>query len=540
MKKQAGFGLVEVVIAFILVAVTAGSLLQLHKVYLEYSRDGRYREVALRLAESKLDELRGFGRIADYQAIASSSAPESVRVDDTDYAIEWGVSDYGWDGGAWVTPLPSGVASGKKAIDITVGWSQPDGGGSLRLESVLSPHLSIGSGPFGTGGDNLGSGKGGPRISHTPGKFPDVVAINLGDDLIQETSKAVITVAKDPASIRVSEKTVIYDSSNNKRQEQEVETVSCTCKLESLGDAELPAQRSLLGQLSYWRRGGGENKKRGAPIDNQQDPFCGLCCKNHFDGSRHEFSHWHDAIKWKNGEKIDGPHAHYDTPSGMAVENVSSPYLESCRLVRIDGFFKVASDWNLVVFNVLPEHFLSEKEEKYQEYVRRVALEYMRAQIKDGDAYDVNGYTLPAEFESFYSFLGIEKSITVQPSSTTRLVARGIYVDIISPGYRQSLLLRMEDGENTSIATLLEKGFIRYLPFEEKELTDKVSWSSDEKDIAGVESGSELKAGTQGETTLRASMLRSNSGLTSNSPISPFERENPVITTLDVHVSEAP
>lgn len=540
MKRQAGFGLVEVLIAFILVAVTAGSLLQLHKLYLEYSRDGRYREVALRLAESKLDELRGFSSIADYQDMASGGSPEAVMVDGLNYAVEWTVTDYGWNGSAWMTPTPAGIVSGKKEIEVAVGWSQLDGDKVLLVESVLSPNLSIGSGPFGTGGDNLGSGKGGPRISHSPGKFPDAVAINLGDDLIQETSKPVITVAKDPTSIRVSEKTVIYDSSNNKRQEQEVETVSCTCKLDSLGDAELPAQRSLLGQFSYWRRGGGENKKRGTPIDNQQDPFCGLCCKNHFDGAKHEFSHWHDAIKWKNGEKIDGLHAHYDTPSGMAVENVSSPYLESCRLVRIDGFFKVASDWNLVVFNVLPEHFLSEKEEKYQEYVRRVALEYMRAQIKDGDAYDVNGYTLPAEFESFYSFLGIEKAITVQPSSSTSLVARGIYVDIISPGYRQSLLLRMEDGENTSIDKLLEKGFIRYLPFEEKELTDKVNWSSDENDIAGVESGSELKAGTEGETTLRASMLRSNSGLTTNSPISPFEQENPVITTLDVHVSEAP
>ena len=60
MKRQQGFGLIEVMIAFIVVAITAGSLLQLNKSYLEYSRDGRNREVALRLAESKLDELRYF------------------------------------------------------------------------------------------------------------------------------------------------------------------------------------------------------------------------------------------------------------------------------------------------------------------------------------------------------------------------------------------------------------------------------------------------------------------------------------------------
>jgi Tfp pilus assembly protein PilV len=141
MRRQNGFGLLEVMIAFILVAVTAGTLLQLNKVYLEYSRDGRYREVALRLAESKLDELRGFDSIADYQAIVGSSSPESVQVDDTDYAIEWEVTDYGWDGSAWVTPPPSGVASGKKEIEIAVGWSQSDGDEVLagRIGAVPQP-----------------------------------------------------------------------------------------------------------------------------------------------------------------------------------------------------------------------------------------------------------------------------------------------------------------------------------------------------------------------------------------------------------------
>ena len=537
MKRQQGFGLIEVMIAFIVVAITAGSLLQLNKSYLEYSRDGRNREVALRLAESKLDELRYFRNLQGYQNITGGT--QSTALNGVTYALGWTVNDVGWDvaNTQWVTPLPTGVVSGKKEIAVTIDWNDTGSPQSFTLTSVISPNQSISGGPFGSSGEHARLGLGGPDVLHTPGSFPDVIPIELGDGLIQETSKSVITVANDASSIRVSEKTVTYDEAKIKQQQQELETVSCTCKLISNDDADLPAKRVPLGQFSFWQRGGSESKKRGEPLDNKQDPLCDLCCKNHFDGSKIDFSHWYDAIKWRNAEKINGQHAHYNGPSGGAVENVASRYLEACRFIRVDGFMKVANDWNLVVVNVFPENFLSDNKEKYQEYVKNVVIRYIQYQVKDGDGFNVNSYAMPG---SFYNYPGVDKEVKVNSATSTSLVARGVYVDIISPSYRESLLSRMVDGENTSIDKLLESGFIKLLPFDERKLNAQVKWSIGHNEAAAsIETGGVLRADAEGKATITAEILRSNSGLTTNKPISPFEQDNPVTATLDVHISSS-
>ncbi|WP_375057060.1 prepilin-type N-terminal cleavage/methylation domain-containing protein [Zobellella sp. DQSA1] len=555
MKKQAGFGLVEVVIAFILVAVTAGSLLQLHKVYLEYSRDGRYREVALRLAESKLDELRGFGRIADYQAIASSSAPESVRVDDTDYAIEWGVIDYVWDGGAWVTPLPSGVASGKKAIDITVGWSQPDGGGSLRLESVLSPHLSIGSGPFGTGSDKMGLGMGGPDVRHAPGTFPAVIPVDLGGGLKQETSQPLPKMARPGSSesTRVSFSTLVYDGANITQQEQELVSVSCACTITSSDNASLPAQRSVSGGIAYWLQGGSASKIRGTPA-NHQDPLCGRCCAHHFDGSAHEFGNWYDLMKWQAGH---GPHGHSSGVPGnwIPVTAVGDPYWEACRLVRINGFYEMANDWNLVALNTFDANLLLEPEVQaaYRDYVKMVVQEYIRSQLKDGSRLNTASYYAPPAFSSYLLTGNVSPGTTdigIIPGPR-QLMARGIYVDMVSPDYRDILLNGVMEGN----ADASPENLLRYAPFYEVDLTLLADWRSTDSTVASVTSepvqtavdssqnnygvySRGLLDGKQlgGPVTITATIRRSNSGITAFRPLSAFEESDILSSSLEVEV----
>ncbi|MCT7654980.1 type II secretion system GspH family protein [Oceanimonas sp. NS1] len=120
MKRQHGFGLIEVMLAFIIVAATAGTLLQLNKSYLEYSRDGRSREVAMRLAESKLDELRRFQTRSGFDAIANGS--DSISLNDIAYGRSWAVTTYSWNSVSldWVTPSSSVQDTGKKQVAVTV------------------------------------------------------------------------------------------------------------------------------------------------------------------------------------------------------------------------------------------------------------------------------------------------------------------------------------------------------------------------------------------------------------------------------------
>lgn len=164
MKREYGFGLIEVMIAFVLVAVTAGSLLQLSKHYLEYSRDGRSREVALRLLESKLDQLRHQQAVSGYQAVSSGN--EALTVATISFDLEWAVYPRDWDSSQhrWLSTAANGSKGDKKDIAVTVAWQTDRGQAqSMTLNSAIAPILPIYAGPFGERDPDLEAGTGGPQ-----------------------------------------------------------------------------------------------------------------------------------------------------------------------------------------------------------------------------------------------------------------------------------------------------------------------------------------------------------------------------------------
>ena len=78
-KHISGFSLIEVIIAFLVIAMGSASLVQLHRGYLRQESNSTQREEAMHLAESKLDDLRNFevlrttsGKIA-YQDIGNNT-----------------------------------------------------------------------------------------------------------------------------------------------------------------------------------------------------------------------------------------------------------------------------------------------------------------------------------------------------------------------------------------------------------------------------------------------------------------------------------
>lgn len=558
MKRQQGFGLIEVMIAFIVVAVTAGSLLQLNKSYLEYSRDGRNREVALRLAESKLDELRYFKDKQGYQNIASGS--ESTALDGVTYELDWTVDDYGWDGSAWVSPLPSGVTSGKKEVTVTVDWDDPadlnDTGmkQSFTLASVISPNQSISGGPFGTGAPNNGLGLGGPNVAHTPGTVPNVIPIILGDGITQETSRPLPKLAQQGGSdsLRVAFNTNAYDSSSKKSQVQDMATVSCNCKLSSSEEdgLDLPSKRSAVSGLSYWVKGETASKKTGVPQQNQ-DPLCATCCASHFDGPENKFSHWYDAIKRNNVP----PHGHYTAGDTLATIEGNS-YLEACRLVRINGFYEMANDWNLVALNIFDAGIFADSGvlSAYQSYVKEIVTDYIRGQIKSEGNYNNQTYSTPLSFSAYLANSGLAISTTnmvdVAPGPD-QLMARGVYVDIISPEYRQYLKDEVMGGD----ADASPDNLLKFVPFYDVNLTLLANWkSSNSANISvtddpvqtmvdssqqyyGTYSRGLINAHKEGTSaTISATIRRSNSGITSFNPLSTFETTDVKSSSLDVSV----
>ncbi len=64
MKKQQGFGLLEILITLVLLGVGVAGLVALARGMLSVSQEGGRYEIAMRLAESKFDEFRNFNAVS--------------------------------------------------------------------------------------------------------------------------------------------------------------------------------------------------------------------------------------------------------------------------------------------------------------------------------------------------------------------------------------------------------------------------------------------------------------------------------------------
>ncbi|WMC10028.1 prepilin-type N-terminal cleavage/methylation domain-containing protein [Oceanimonas pelagia] len=534
MKRQYGFGLIEVMLAFVIVAATAGTLLQLNKTYLEYSRDGRSREVAIRLAESKLDELRRFQTRSGFDAIVGGS--DSISLDSIDYARSWTVTAYAWNSAssAWKTTSSSDNNTGKKQVVVTVNWTDAGSSRSFSLESLLSPNLPASGGPFGSSGNKIGLGLGGPKVSHVPGSIPDIISIELdpATGVRQETTKPApdIQTGKYAGDVVVSFENVIFDPSSNSLINGDSRTLHCSC--ESKNGTQLtarPAAPVVLTQSIYWRAGNPVSKLWGDSKNN--NPDCQTCCVNHYDVPS-------SNLLEDNYNQFNKGHVHS-----------SGNYYESCRMLRIDGYYRVMPDWNLVALNVFPPGYLSNAGNValYQEYIKYVVKDYVE-EMKAGT------HTATYQPDSFRAWLGSNKTAVetaafdskkqLYASYSYQFAARAIYVDLLP----QTLLDKVDFSEDN---------WLSRVSFNEVNVTLLASWSVTGADYLVVRNdpiktiidlendyfGTYLRGYVKAlKTTLTpapevvASLTRYNTGLTGKPAISSFDGSNAYSAGLGVTV----
>ena len=194
MKKHKGFGLLEILITLVLLGVGVAGLVSLARGMLSTAREGGRYEIAMRLAESKLDEFRNFNEIRTatppltaYKDISTGSNNQSLSYDN--YGVSWTVSDQYLDGGAWTTTKPAAYLYDypqRKLIVVTVTWN--DNGGDSRFLQLAGAISPTGSFTKEETGDGLVKPRDGPKVDYTKGSVPDVVAIELGDGNNKETS----------------------------------------------------------------------------------------------------------------------------------------------------------------------------------------------------------------------------------------------------------------------------------------------------------------------------------------------------------------
>ncbi|WP_421281122.1 prepilin-type N-terminal cleavage/methylation domain-containing protein [Aeromonas taiwanensis] len=477
MKRQKGFGLFEILVTLVVLGVSVVGLVTLSKSALTASQDGKRYEVAMRLAESKIEEFRNFNNLVtatapltSYAAITSGNATKSQSGDS--YTLAWTVTNQYWNGNtsAWQNTAPAGYLlnyPGRKQINTTVSWTNSEGATvSVALIGYASPTESLTAEQLNGG---LDTARAGPKISYHPGVAPDVISIDLGNGSRQETSKPSPTVVAKNNTVgkEVQFETVTYQPANqgNTQQiQQDISSVSCACSYGSTLNAYLPGQAySTATNQLYWKVGSLQSKQTGTVSGNNQPALCTSCCKDHFDGSGGSFTSYYAPLNTSRQR--------YNSSLSLAG---SGNYIDACRFVRLDGYYRPLPDWNLVKVIVTTSDFLAKpaNQVSYQNYIQYVVKTYIDWQRQTLNWTSSTTATAPtiSEFDAWLQTpanvaAGGDASTGITVSTGTRqLIARGIYVDILNPAYLT--------GIDTSVT-----GYLAKVPFQDINLTMLAEWS---------------------------------------------------------------
>ncbi|WP_429110106.1 prepilin-type N-terminal cleavage/methylation domain-containing protein [Aeromonas media] len=479
MKRQKGFGLFEILVTLVVLGVGVVGLVMLSKSALTASQDGRRYEVAMRLAESKIEEFRNFNSLVTatapltaYSAITSGNATKSQSGDS--YTLAWTVTNQYWNGAtsAWQNTAPAGYLlnyPGRKQINTTVSWTNSEGvTASVALTGYASPTESLTAEQLSGG---LDTARTGPKINYTPGVAPDVISIDLGNGSRQETSKPSPTVVAKNNTVgkEVQFETVTYQPANqgNTQQiQQDISSVSCACTYGSTLSASLPGQAySTSTNQLYWKVGAQQSKQTGTVSGNNQPALCTSCCKDHFDGSGGSFTSYYAPLNTSRQR--------YNSALSVAA---SGTYVDACRFVRLDGYYRPLPDWNLVKVIVTTSDFLAKaaNQVSYQNYIQYVVKTYIdwQKQTLNWTSTSTPTATAPA-ISDFSTWLQTPANVASGGDAVTeiaintgtrQLIARGIYVDILNPTYLT--------GIDTNVT-----GYLAKVPFQDINLTMLAEWS---------------------------------------------------------------
>ncbi|MGL5660438.1 MAG: type IV pilus modification PilV family protein [Aeromonas sp.] len=477
MKRQNGFGLLEILVTIVVLGVAVVGLVTLSKSALSASQDGKRYEVAMRIAESKIDELRNFNSLViataphtAYNNIVSGNATKILSKDS--YSLVWTVNNQYWNSAtaAWEGVAPTGYLlnyPGRKQVATTVSWVNSKGNNiSIFLTGYISPIQSLGLAQINGG---LDASRVGPKVNYVPGVAPDVISIDLGNGSKQETSKPSPKVVAKNNIIgkEVQFETVTFqpeNTTNTQQIQQDISSVSCACRYGATLSAYLPAQAySTATHQLYWKSGAQQNKQSGVVSENNQPALCSSCCRDHFDGTNSDFLSYYAPL---NTSRQRYNSALFATASGN--------YIDACRFVRLDGYYRPLPDWNLVKVIVTTTDFLAKKanQASYQNYIKYVVKAYIDWQ-KQTLRWTSNPTSSTPSIIDFSTWLQTPTNVTSGGDTTTsitvntgtqQLIARGIYVDILNPNYLS--------GIDTSIT-----GYLAKVPFQDINLTMLAEWS---------------------------------------------------------------
>lgn len=554
--RASGFSLIEVLIAVVVVSLGLLALASLQISLIRAGSEAKAQTLALAVAKQKLDLLQSAesfggtdnscvspsvwvaGQVSCYRAITDEAMPASISNVDGDPTVA-GIQPMGgvefrlgttvtryvynkttaaYDGTVADTALSTAINSatylpGKefKRIVVSVAWT--DAAGTVQTVSVedamagVVPRDSIA----------LLLGKKGvlPRkaeaIIVNPGSVAGVIPIAVGNGSNTAASNPTPVLvgqqSNQYAETRFDVYTYIPLNATTALAQARVETsvAPCTCSTAAVDTAEVPLRPTYWNGLRYVipSEANYVGLTGSAPTANRalagpkagvvQSEQCRVCCRDHFDPSGNDANGDPRSAIAKFSPKR-GSHTHYLVTSATLGSPVSSgDYSEVCRLVRVDGVFRVAADFNNDYFALIdarnsgisPFVPTTDVAEDYSDMVKKYLGDRYSSNSATSSTYNVA--TSPNPYSTSYT----QGSRTL-PDTTTRnydlnspataylklsadarwLHARGLFIDYLEP----EAIDKIDLAKSSCVATDPNECVLPYLPFTSINLSELAEW----------------------------------------------------------------
>ena len=604
-SRQNGFSILEVVIGIFIFVVGLLALSSLQGALTRSMLDAKVRTTAVNIAERTIEVQRGFTRLISDTAVPATfiayndivTADTTETVNGITYSIGVDVTDYYYQlaGDNFTTDAIAGATNSTyKQVEVTVLWNAAQsfranegtditaanlGSGDIVLTATIPALITSASARV---ADESTGDPAAPPISYTPGQNPDVVSLSLGDNKFKESLLPEPDVIRADELVETRFDVITYSQTGDGAQflrREEFAVVSCECTLRA-ADSDNPGHRPVIWAGDEYVRGQHVEKTWGESASNQQSYLCTACCRDHHDGGTasdpadhadtavNTYVPFKPSTEYVTSGSFAGDHKHYSRPrTGDPVEvtTAGGSYVEACRLVRQDGFFRVAQDFRREDLNVFPGDFLDSSGEidVYSTYVTGAASAYAGATFPDYESNPpcigpVSGIcsapvaSPPKQGVYDAAIILADGDPTQLPSWTTlplgfddtqQLRSRGVYMDYLS--YDMRVVLANCTGDRTADDAACKSGDVELdrtgsvnalelIPFFDVQMTKLNRWNEtpvpnipvdttndelldDNAHDRGVASKSE-----DGESTVVSNGHRGNIGFTDTLPIDPL------------------
>jgi len=564
-RAAPGFSLIDVLVAVVVLAVGLLAFASLQGSLTRASADAKVRARVAAMLSARMDALRtgGYGALATSTVISTEAddcdpaspdasdwidctraqaALSSLRLDQVVQTFS-GAASFSEE-----EPLNPQMAQFRR-ITLTASWV--DAAGSNQQIGIASDVSAMAlTNNLIPPPDDLTTGAGGPIVRTVDPATAGVIPIAMGTDAASATTNPVpelVGKKKNQEIVGTKFNVLKYTPPTGgsvviqKRFENEI--IKCRCQY-GAGGSNLPEIHRTARWPAIWTGERYEVHDPDLPAPGQalnsgpmpnalQSPLCQECCRDHHDtGST-------DVVRF-DPERSDGVGKYELDETGVlvpVVDTTSATYLDACRVIRVDGFWRTASDLYARQHGLLetqPVAGVAAKSGLPTESAITTYTGFVKGflSLYDGQS----GVPTVDGQAAFDATTGIDApTIVIDPASNTDyryLHGRALYVDYLEEQARTKLTDVLADTGDDGLCaegTAAEDCVMPFLPFMAVNLTEIARWEEfGASGILNINSGNLLAtdpAQPSGGRTIgvatgtaenRSSVRRSNSGIAVN------------------------